>query len=87
MVKLDRPNVYKADVLEMLRNCKSKSAQTRLLNKEQKDIEYIIESIEPQFKTNHIAWHLGETYTENDADTLHLYIYAIEQLRAKVTYF
>ena len=86
MVKLDRPNVYKADVLEMLRNCKSKSAQTRLLNKEREEIEYIIESIEPQLKTKHIAWHLGETYTENDADTLQLYVYALEQLRAKVNF-
>lgn len=86
MINLEKPNAYKADILEMLQKCKSKSAQNRLLNSEQKDIEYIIESIEPQLKSKHIAWHLGETYTENDADTLHLYVYAIEQLRAKVNF-
>lgn len=84
MIKLENPSTYKADLFEMLKKCKSKSAQSRLLNAEQNDIEYIIESIEPQFKNKSIAWHLGETYTENDADTLHLYVYAIEQLRAKL---
>jgi hypothetical protein len=85
---LDQPNVYKADVREMIRKAKTKGSKTRILNQEIRDIQDGIDCLQDQFDTDKtykvFAYYLGNKFTRADIETFKLYLVAIEELRSEL---